>query len=162
MTATRVMAGILLALSGLLAGCTTADNAPAQTGLVSRTAVSAREETIIVNGGGRNVRSVVLLPEGYAGGGDYPLLLAVHNFASSAAGFARLIHAGRLTAAGILVVLPEAAGLIPEWQGPGITLTVAVRQPDGRRVDDIAGMAETLAVARCSVWAWGTPPVIFR
>ncbi len=47
----------------------------------------------------------------------------------------------------MVIVLPEAAGEIPEWQGPGITITVPTWQPgSNHRVDDVSGLAETLLV----------------
>ena len=44
-----------------------------------------------------------------------PFLVALHNFANSAAGFADLINARRITAAGIVVVLPQAGGLVSAY-----------------------------------------------
>ncbi|MGH7104462.1 MAG: hypothetical protein ACREFJ_18950 [Acetobacteraceae bacterium] len=145
----RTSSAIMPLLLGLaLLGCSTAKNAGPTPGPVSRKILSPGEQQLIVNGGGRNIRSLVLLPAGYNPGRIWPLLLAVHNFGGDAAGFAKLIHADRFTGNGILVLLPEAAGWIPEWQGPGVTITVGVWQPDGKRVDDTAGIAETLSVAR--------------
>ncbi|MGH7078860.1 MAG: hypothetical protein ACREFU_12280 [Acetobacteraceae bacterium] len=146
---TRVVAAVMPLLFALaLLGCSTAENAGPRPGLVSRKILLPGEQQLIVDGGGRNIRSLVLLPAGYDPDRTWPLLLAIHNFGGDALGFAQLIHADRFTRNGILVLLPEAAGWIPEWQGPGVTITVGVWQPDGKRVDDISGIAETLKVAR--------------
>ena len=90
----------------------------------------------------------MLLPDGYGHDGSHAMLMALHNFGGDAAGFAKLIHAERVIEQGTVVVLPQAAGLIAEWQGPGITLTFSARRRDGHPVDDVAGLAQTLAVVR--------------
>lgn len=117
-------------------------------GLLGRTAVSPVREEIRVQGDGRAIRSVVLLPDGYRPGRRYRLLVAIHNFAGDPDGFARLVHAERLRRLGFVVVLPEAAGSLPEWQGPGLTITLSARGPDGRRIDDRAGLLRVITAAR--------------
>jgi poly(3-hydroxybutyrate) depolymerase len=141
------MLSTCLAAFGLLTACASVPSAAPPVALVSRTAVSASREWIVVHGGEREIRSLVLLPDGYADGREYPLLLAIHNFAGNAEGFADLIHAGRLRARGIVVVFPEAAGCIPDWQGPGLTLLAHPFSGSGRPVDDISAVAATLKVA---------------
>jgi poly(3-hydroxybutyrate) depolymerase len=118
--------------------------------LVSRSQTSPVEEQIVVNGGGRDIPAVVLLPADYdAAGAPRPLVVALHNFAGNAPGFADLIHADRLTARGIVVLLPQAGGrTAPDWQGPGLTLLGPAITPDGRRVNDIEGVARLIAVAQ--------------
>jgi poly(3-hydroxybutyrate) depolymerase len=134
---------LMAAAFGALFGCAPAD----KPGLVSRAVISPVEEVLFVNGGGRTVRSIVLLPDDYNTRRAYPILFAVHNFAGNARGFAELIHAERLREQGMVIVLPEAAGRIPEWQGPGITITVPTWQPASNvRIDDVSGLAETLRV----------------
>lgn len=138
----------LLLLTGLLAACATARTPGPQSALASRTVVSPTEEWIVVNGGNRAVRTLVLLPDDYPAGGRYPLLLAIHNFGGDADGFGKLIHAERLRRQGAVVVLPQAAGVIPEWQGPGITITFTARDANWRRIDDVAGIARVLDVVQ--------------
>lgn len=116
-------------------------------GLVGRTVLSPGSEEIVVEGIGRPIRSVVLLPDGYRPDRPRRLLMAIHNFAGDAEGFAKLIHAERLRRLGIVVVLPEAAGLVREWHGPGITITVPAGGAGGR-IDDVAGLLKVLAVAQ--------------
>jgi poly(3-hydroxybutyrate) depolymerase len=144
----RVPAGLMAAAFSALFGCTSACKPALAPGQVSRTVTSPTEELLFVNGGGRTVRSIVLLPDDYAAHPAYPVLFAVHNFAGNAQGFAELIHAERLREQGMVIVLPEAAGWIPQWQGPGITITVPTWQPaTNLRVDDVSGLAQTLRVA---------------
>jgi poly(3-hydroxybutyrate) depolymerase len=137
-----------LAACGLLSACATISSQGAIGELISRTQTSASREWIVVGGGGRDIRSLVLLPDGYPDGGAYPLLVAIHNFAGNAEGFADLIHAERLRARGVVLVLPQAAGRIPDWQGRGLTLLAHLPTASGKPVDDIAGVAATLEVAR--------------
>jgi len=108
--------------------------------------MSPGQERLLVAGGGRVVESLVLLPDG-ASRADRPLLLAIHNFSGDSAGFAELIHAERLRRSGIVVVLPQAAGWIAQWQGSGITLLDPFLW-FGPRIDDVGGLAQTLAVAQ--------------
>jgi len=137
-----------LAACGLLTACASLPSQGAPGELVSRTRISDSREWIVVNGGERDIRSLVLLPDGYAAGGEYPLLVAIHNFAGNAEGFAGLIHSERLRARGVVMLLPEAAaGRLPDWQGPGLTLLAHPPTASGRPVDDIAGVAATLDVA---------------
>jgi poly(3-hydroxybutyrate) depolymerase len=143
----RLFSACLAACGLLLSGCTTMSSPGPPGELVSRTPLAAGAEWIVVSGGGRDIRSLVLLPDGYAPGRDYPLLVAVHNFAGNAQGFAGLIHAERLRARGIILLLPQAAGRVPNWQGPGLTLLGRAYDGDGRRVDDVSGMAAVLRVA---------------
>ena len=140
-SARHLLSGLLVAAQCLLLGCAAGSTLP--DGLVSRTAASPTREEITVNGGGRTIRSLVLLPDERHGEAP-PLLLAIHNFAGDASGFAELIHAERLRSQGIVVVLPEAAGWIAQWHGPQITLL----DPFSAGVDDVAGLAQTLAVVR--------------
>jgi poly(3-hydroxybutyrate) depolymerase len=136
-----------LTACGLLTACATISTPGPPGELISRTPISAGAEWIVVRGGERNIRSLVLLPDDYAEGRDYPLLVAIHNFAGNAEGFAGLIHAERLRARGIILLLPEAGGRIPDWQGPGLTLLARAYGADGDRVDDVAGVAVSLRVA---------------
>jgi hypothetical protein len=46
-----------------------------------------------------------------------------------------MTDAERLRKAGIVVIVPQAVGLVAEWQGPGIALTVARYGEDGRPID---------------------------
>ncbi len=126
----------------LLAGCTVAGQTAPPGTLISHTLLARGQEQIVVSGGGRDIRSLVLLPDGWKPGQPHQLLLAVHNFGGDAAGFAGLIHADRLTQDGILVVVPQALGTISEWQGPGITITALDVDPAGRRIDDAAGLVQ--------------------
>jgi len=116
--------------------------------LVSQEIISSTEQRIAVHGGGRNISSMVLLPDNYDSQTKYPAVIAVHNFASDSRAFARLIDAERLRKAGVVVILPNTAGWPSEWQGPGITVTFARRGANGRPIDDIAGLTKTLAAAR--------------
>jgi len=136
-----------LAACGLMSACATTPGPGSPGALVSRTSISASREWIVVKGGERDIRSLVLLPDGYAAGGDYPMLVAIHNFAGDAEGFADLIHAERLRSRGVLMLLPEAAGRIPDWQGPGLTLLAHAPTASGKPADDIAGVAATMEVA---------------
>ena len=138
---------VCLAACSLLAACATISSHGAPGELIGRTQISASREWIVVNGGGRDIRSLVLLPDGYPSGGDYPLLVAIHNFAGNAEGFADLIHAERLRARGVVLVFPQAAGRVPDWQGPGVTLLLHPPTASGKPVDDISGVAATLDVA---------------
>jgi poly(3-hydroxybutyrate) depolymerase len=144
----RRLLSTCLAACGLLSACATISSQGTPGELIDRTRMSASREWIVVNGGGRDIRSLVLLPDGYADGGDYPLLVAVHNFAGNAEGFADLIHAERLRTRGVVLVLPQAAGRIPDWRGPGLTLLAHPPTASGQPVDDIAGVAATLEVAK--------------
>lgn len=114
--------------------------------VISRTTVTPTSEELVVEGAGRPIRSVVLLPDGYRPGRPHRVLMAVHNFAGDAEGFGKLIHAERLRRLGLVVVLPEAAGLVREWHGPGLTITVPARGAGGR-IDDVAGLLKVLAAA---------------
>lgn len=116
--------------------------------LVSREVISPTEQHIVVHGGGRSISSIVLLPDNYGSQAKYPAVIAVHNFGSDPKAFAGLIDAGRLRKAGIIVILPKAAGWLPEWQGPGIAITFARHGANGRPIDDIAGLTKTLAVTQ--------------
>jgi len=155
---TRRVAGTLaIAVScASLLGCAEADVAPRSalemsvppSDLVGREAVSPTEERIRVRGDGREIPAIVLLPDDYGRRQTYPAVLAVHNFGSGPGDFAGLIDAERLRRAGVIVILPQAAGLVAEWQGPGISLTFARRGEDGRPVDDIAGLIKLSSVAQ--------------
>ena len=101
----------------------------------------------MVSGGGRDIHALVLLPDGWIPGQPHKLLLAVHNFGGDSAGFADLIHANRLTQDGVVVVVPQALGAIPEWQGPGLTITAPEVDPAGRRINDSAGLVQVAAMA---------------
>jgi len=136
-----------LAACGLLSACATVSSPGPPGELISRTPAAAGAEWIVVRGGERDIRSLVLLPDDYAEGRRYPMLVAVHNFAGNAEGFAGLIHAERLRARGIILLLPQAAGHIPDWQGPGLTLLGRAYGADGKPVDDVAGVAVTLQAA---------------
>jgi len=136
-----------LAACGLMSACATTPGAGNPGDLISRASISPSREWIVVKGGERDIRSLVLLPDGYAAGGDYPLLVALHNFAGGAEGFADLIHAERLRSRGVLLLLPEAAGRVPDWRGPGLTLLAHAPAASGKPVDDIAGVAATMEVA---------------
>jgi poly(3-hydroxybutyrate) depolymerase len=131
-----------------LFGCAEADVAPRsmleasvpRSAIVGRELVSPTEERIRVRGDGREIPAIVLLPDNYQPRTRYPLVLAVHNFGGGPWRIARMMDAERLRKAGIIVIVPQAAGLVAEWQGPGITLTLPRHGPDGRPVDDIAGL----------------------
>ncbi len=145
---------LLLAVLCLLAGCAQAGDPIPPDGLVSRTVVSPGKEQIVVRGGGRAVSALVLLPDN-AGAGMPPLLLAIHNFAGDAKGFAELIHAERLRQKGIVVLLPQAAGWVGQWQGPGITLLDPTAWLAASRADDVEALTRLLTVAR---GLYGTDP----
>ena len=115
--------------------------------IVGRELVSPTEERIRVRGDGREIPAIVLLPDNYQPRARYPLVLAVHNFGGGPWRIAGMMDAERLRKAGIIVIVPQAAGLVAEWQGPGITLTLPRHGPDGRPVDDIAGLMALLAAA---------------
>jgi poly(3-hydroxybutyrate) depolymerase len=138
---------LLLAALCLLAGCADQGDPAPGDGLVGRTDVSPGQQRIVVRGGGRAVAALVLLPD-TAGVGRPPLLLAIHNFGGDAEGFAELIHAEALRRKGIVVVLPQAAGWIGQWQGPGITLLDPFTWPGASRPDDVAALMELLTAAR--------------
>ncbi len=115
--------------------------------IVGRELVSPTEERIRVRGDGREIPAIVLLPDNYQPRTRYPLVLAVHNFGGGPWRIAGMMDAERLRKAGIIVIVPQAAGLVAEWQGPGITLTLPRHGPDGRPVDDVAGLIALLAAA---------------
>lgn len=103
-----------------------------------------------MRGDGREVPAIVLLPDNYGAREHYPMVLAIHNFGGGPRRIAGMMDAERLRRAGIIVILPQAAGLVSEWQSPGITLTVAQRGADGQPIDDILGLVNVLDAARQS------------
>jgi len=109
--------------------------------------ISATEQRITVTADGRSLTSLVLLPD-EPSHHPMPFLVALHNFANSAKGFADLINARRITAAGIVVVLPQAGSLVPEWQGLGLTITLPARRPGSGRIDDMAALEATVAAVK--------------
>jgi predicted esterase len=129
----------------MLAGCTEAGGTVPSDGLVSHTAVAPDKEEVVVQGGGRAIQSLVLLPSGDTPDAKHPLLLAIHNFAGDHSGFTELIHAERLRKQGMVIVLPQAAGWVAQWEGPGLTLLDPFLWLDATQHDDVAGLIETLA-----------------
>jgi poly(3-hydroxybutyrate) depolymerase len=144
----------------LLSACTEADVAPrsaltisgSESDLVGRAALSAVEERIRVRGDGREIPALVLLPDEYGARDHYPLVFAIHNFGGGPRRIAGMMEAERLRKAGNIVVLPQAAGaVLLDWQGPGITLTLARRGEDGRPVNDTVGLTRLYA-AVCGLY----------
>ena len=116
--------------------------------LLARSSVSPVEAAATTDGGGRQIRWVILLPDRYDPAGRAPLVVAIHNFDGDAKGFAALIHAERLRDRGMIVALPQAGGRAPDWQGLGITLLAPATGEDGARVDDVLGVSEGIAILR--------------
>src|ERR1700722_2508848 len=137
----------------LLFACAEADLAPRAvlessmppSAIVGRELVSPTEERIRVHGDGREIPAIVLLPDNYGARPRYPLVLAVHNFGGGPQRIAGMMDAERMRKAGIIVIVPQAEGLVAEWQGPGITLTFVRRGPDGRPINDIDGLRVLLS-----------------
>jgi poly(3-hydroxybutyrate) depolymerase len=153
----RFVSCMLTAMAGcFLFGCSEADVAPRSmlemsvpgSSVIGREVVSPTEERLRARGEGREIPAIVLLPDNYSARARYPLVLAVHNFGGSPSRIAGMMEAERLRKAGSIVIVPQAEGLISEWQGPGITLSLERRGPDGRPVDDVAGLVGVLAAAR--------------
>jgi len=115
--------------------------------LVSRERISATREWIVVKAGGRDIRALVLLPDAFSADGRYPLVVALHNFDGAAEGFADLIGAERLRSRGLVVLLPQAGGVVRDWKGPGLTLLAAAMVPDGAQVNDVVVVARVLQIA---------------
>jgi poly(3-hydroxybutyrate) depolymerase len=156
----RWLARCLAAVSACwwLLGCTEPDVAPRimleasvpPSAILGREVISQTEERIRVRGDGRDISAIVMLPDNYGTKRRYPVVLAIHNFGGGPRWFAGMMDAERLRKAGIVVIFPQAAGLVAEWQGPGITLTVARRGEDGGPIDDVAGLANVLAAVRAT------------
>lgn len=139
-----------------LLGCAEPDVAPhlmleapgSPPSFLGREVVSPTEERIRVRGDGRDISAIVMLPDNYGTKQRYPVVLAIHNFGGGPRWFAGMMDAERLRKAGVVVIVPQAAGLVAEWQGSGITLTVTRRGEDGRPIDDVAGLANVLTAVR--------------
>jgi poly(3-hydroxybutyrate) depolymerase len=153
----RFVRGILTAVAGcFLFGCTEADVAPRSmlemsvpgSFVVGREVVSPIEERLRARGDGREIPAIVLLPDNYGAQARYPLVLAVHNFGGGPQRIAGMMDAEKLRKAGNIVIVPQAEGLVSEWQGQGITLSFVRQGPDGRPINDVAGLINVLAAAR--------------
>jgi len=137
-----------------LSACTEADVAPRSalrisepgTNLLGREIVSPVEERDPIRGDGREIPAIVLLLDDHGARERYPLVLAIHTFGRGARRIAGMIEAERLRKAGIIVLLPRAAGVaVLDWQGPGIALALVRRGKDGRPVNDVASGAQAIA-----------------
>ncbi len=129
------------------------DGAGREVNLVSRQSISKNQEELTVHAGGREIKSLVLLPDNYDPSKKYTTIVALHGFTANAKGFAESIDAERMRSQGAIVILPEASrnkiGL-REWQGIGgqnITPGIATGD-DGKKINDTQAILGTLAIAK--------------
>ena len=103
-------------------------------------------EQFSIDGGGRTITSAVFIPRGNSSA-PHPVLIAVHNFSSTSMDFAHLIHVERFLSAGIVVIVPQAQGWIPQWRGPGITIFPSSLLPFRPKIDDVEAISKTIETA---------------
>ena len=121
--------------------------------LVNRQAIEPNQERLSVHAGGRQIDSMVLLPDNYDPKKKYPAVVGLHGFTSNSQDFGRAIDAEGLRKSGMIVILPQAArnevGL-REWQGVGgQNITPGINNgDDGRKVNDTQAIIGTIETAK--------------
>lgn len=105
-----------------------------------RTEVSQTEHNLLVEGVGRSIDSIVLIPDNYDPAKSYPLVVALHNYNADNQDFRELTDSESFREKGCIVVLPNAAGkdwTFPDEKGKGFGST-------GNGVDDVENVARTI------------------
>lgn len=121
--------------------------------LALRQSIEPNREQLTVHAGGRNIESMVLLPDNYDPQKKYPAVVGLHGFTSNSKDFATSIDAEGLRKSGMIVILPQAGrnevGL-REWQGVGgQNITPGINNgDDGKKVNDTEAIIGTIETAK--------------